>query len=494
MDGGFIIVGTSQSNDGDVSGHHGSTDSTDAWVVKLSSTGTIQWQKSIGGSGVDELDQVIPTNDGSYVAIGHTSSNDGDVSVNHGDWDIWVVKIDRNGNILWQKCLGGSLRDRAVSIRQTISGNGLILIGNTTSNDGDVSGNPPGTYPVQSMWVAQLDGSGSLVWASCYGAGTGAIGYDILPLADGTYLLGADGTGGGGALSNFTGGGNGPVAWLAKISATGQLLETEGAGSRASAYGFQRLNDQQYYLLEHLNYCIPANPNNGLSLSLVDTAFAQNGVASFDYNNVYGVCGSSISPSQWGLFGKRGRREHGGHFLRARGILAGASSDTAAITFSTALSHLSLGNHGGGSDGFLATFSPVVWARCYGGSGYDVFQGMVAIDDFNFIAAGYSNSNDGDVSGNHGGNDFWIVKFNDFNTIKGTVYLDYNRNGVRDGGEPLVNDVLVQSQKGGALASSSTFNGVFSNSVDTGAYTTSVLTALPYYSPSPLQVIQFQHL
>lgn len=168
------------------------------------------------------------------------------------------------------------------------------------------------------------------------------------------------------------------------------------------------------------------------------------------------------------------------------GILAGASSDTAAITYSPALSHLSLGNHGGGSDGFLATFSPVTWAKCYGGSGYDVFQGLVAIDDFNFIAAGYSNSNDGDVSGNHGGNDFWIVKFNNFNTIKGTVYLDYNANGVRDSGEPLVNDILVQSQKGASLTSSSTFNGVFSNSVDTGAFTTRVLTALPYYSPFPL--------
>ena|SRR5450432_1763948 len=120
VDGGFIIAGTSKSNDGDVTGHHGSIDSTDAWVVKLSSSGSIQWQKSIGGSGVDELDQIIPTNDGNFVAIGHTSSNDGDVSGNHGDWDIWVVKIDRNGNILWQKCLGGSLRDKAASIRQTI--------------------------------------------------------------------------------------------------------------------------------------------------------------------------------------------------------------------------------------------------------------------------------------------------------------------------------------------------------------------------------------
>ncbi len=482
--GGFIIVGTSKSNDGDVTGHHGSTDSTDAWVVKLSSTGTIQWQKSIGGSGVDELDQVIATNDGAYVAIGHTSSNDGDVSGNHGDWDIWVVKIDRNGNILWQKCLGGSLRDKAASIRRTNDG-GYILIGNTNSDDGDVTGNPPGQYPVNSLWVAKLDVLGNLSWESCYGTASGAIGYDVLPLADGTYLLGADAAGGGGAAGNFSGGGQGPVAWLAKISATGQLLETEAAGSTSSVYGFFPLNGHQFYLLEHLNYCQPANPDNGLSLSLADTAFAQNGFLSATYNNVYGVCGRTIDPSQLGY-----STSIGGNSMAVTssgaGILAGASSDTAAITFSPNLSHLSLGTHGGGSDGFLATFSPVTWAKCYGGSGYDVFQGLVAIDDFNFIAAGYSNSNDGDVSGNHGGNDFWIVKFNNFNTIKGTVYLDYNANGVRDGGEPLVNDILVQSQKGATLASSSTFNGVFSNSVDTGAYTTRVLTALPYYSPLPL--------
>src|SRR5579859_5833702 len=55
-DGGYLVAGSSLSNDGDVTGHHGSTSIADAWTVKLDASGNIQWQKSLGGSGNDEID------------------------------------------------------------------------------------------------------------------------------------------------------------------------------------------------------------------------------------------------------------------------------------------------------------------------------------------------------------------------------------------------------------------------------------------------------
>src|SRR5882724_7618336 len=99
-DNGYLVAGSSKSNDGDVSGHHGPLTTSDAWLVKLSSDGTIQWQKSYGGTGNDGFNELITTSDGNYLAIGYTDSNDGDVSGNHGSKDIWVVKLDRNGNIV----------------------------------------------------------------------------------------------------------------------------------------------------------------------------------------------------------------------------------------------------------------------------------------------------------------------------------------------------------------------------------------------------------
>ncbi|MFA5620118.1 MAG: T9SS type A sorting domain-containing protein [Weeksellaceae bacterium] len=89
-DGGYIVAGYSDSNDGDVTGNHGWLD---YWVVKLDSTGNIQWQKSLGGSNNDFAYSIQQTTDGGYVVAGYSDSNDGDVSGNHGNSDYWIVKL-----------------------------------------------------------------------------------------------------------------------------------------------------------------------------------------------------------------------------------------------------------------------------------------------------------------------------------------------------------------------------------------------------------------
>src|SRR5439155_16557969 len=84
------------SNDGDVTGHHGTVRySYDAWVVKIDSVGNIQWERSYGGSSCDVATCVRSTADSGYIFCGYTCSNDGDVTYNHspGTGDVWVVKI-----------------------------------------------------------------------------------------------------------------------------------------------------------------------------------------------------------------------------------------------------------------------------------------------------------------------------------------------------------------------------------------------------------------
>ena len=78
----------------------------DYWIVKLDANGNIVWQKSLGGS-ADDAYSIQQTTDGGFIVAGFRS-NDGDVSGNHGTNDYWVVKLDANGNIVWQKSLGGS--------------------------------------------------------------------------------------------------------------------------------------------------------------------------------------------------------------------------------------------------------------------------------------------------------------------------------------------------------------------------------------------------
>ena len=139
-DGGFILLSKSNSNNGIVTGNHGGEN--DAWIIKTNNIGTVQWQRCYGGSGDDEISSIIPTADGGYLLAGDTDSNDGDVSGNHGaSYDGWIVKINAVGTILWQNCLGGDSNEYLSSIIPTSDG-GYIACGYTDStNNGDVIGN-----------------------------------------------------------------------------------------------------------------------------------------------------------------------------------------------------------------------------------------------------------------------------------------------------------------------------------------------------------------
>lgn len=90
-DGGFIAAGYTESNDGDVSGNHGG--SSDGWIVKVDSEGEMEWQNCLGGSRYDLFYSVKKINGDNYIIVGRSNSNDEDVSGNHGGSDAWVVKI-----------------------------------------------------------------------------------------------------------------------------------------------------------------------------------------------------------------------------------------------------------------------------------------------------------------------------------------------------------------------------------------------------------------
>jgi len=149
-DGGFILAGTSSSTNGQVTGHHGDSTTTDYWVVKTDTAGNIQWQKSYGGSLNETAASVSQTKDGGYIISGYSQSDDGDVTGHHGTPcsftgycnDIWIVKIDSTGTIQWQKSLGGTDEDEAADVHQTADG-GYIVAGSVKSDDGDVTGTIP---------------------------------------------------------------------------------------------------------------------------------------------------------------------------------------------------------------------------------------------------------------------------------------------------------------------------------------------------------------
>ncbi len=134
----------------------------------LAQAPTIEWQKCLGGSNDDWAYSIQQTSDSGFIVAGYTESSNGDVSGNHGDYDYWVVKLNSSGDILWQKCLGGTNVDQAFSIQQTSDG-GFIVAGGTFSNDGDVSGN----HGNSDYWVVKLNSSGTIEWQKCLGGTDG---------------------------------------------------------------------------------------------------------------------------------------------------------------------------------------------------------------------------------------------------------------------------------------------------------------------------------
>src|SRR5215471_10272041 len=112
----YFVDGATNGNDGDVSGNHGGQD---AWVVKTSLTGTILWQTAVGGTGGDDAKALVGTADGGCLIAGQTSSNDGNLSSNHGGGDILLAKLSSSGAVEWAKALGGSGFDNAEALINT---------------------------------------------------------------------------------------------------------------------------------------------------------------------------------------------------------------------------------------------------------------------------------------------------------------------------------------------------------------------------------------
>jgi len=180
-EGRYMVAGFTNSTDGDITFNHGKSD---AWVVNLTSTGALDWQKTYGGNGTDLVNAMIKTADGGYLLGGYTDSNDGNVSGNHGDYDAWIVKLDSDGNLKWQKCLGGTGEDGAESVSQTSDGEYMIA-GYTSSNNGDVSGNH-GDY---DAWIVKLDSDGNLKWQKCLGGTSDDDAKSVIQVADNTYMI-----------------------------------------------------------------------------------------------------------------------------------------------------------------------------------------------------------------------------------------------------------------------------------------------------------------
>ncbi len=198
-DRGFLLGGSSTSNAGNDKSENlkgGSTDGGDFWVVKLDELGNKNWDKTIGGNDFESLRSIQLTSDGGYIVGGFSSSKAGfDKSENsRGSQDYWVVKLNANGNKVWDKTIGGTKQDLMSTLVQTTDG-GYILHGTSDSPSGfDKTDNPIGGLNKADFWVVKLDRSGSKKWDKTIGGNdfefTTSVQQSVQQTADGGYILG----------------------------------------------------------------------------------------------------------------------------------------------------------------------------------------------------------------------------------------------------------------------------------------------------------------
>lgn len=138
-DNGYIVEAVTTSNDGDVSGNH-NVGTNDVWLLKLDDSGNVQWKKCFGGSGNDSAYAVIQTPDDGFVVVGSSTSSDGDLTGNNGASDAWIFKVDNSGNLDWQKNICGSADEDFKAIVYN-SDTSYTITGFTSSSNVTSNGN-----------------------------------------------------------------------------------------------------------------------------------------------------------------------------------------------------------------------------------------------------------------------------------------------------------------------------------------------------------------
>ena len=215
-DGNIVVSGYCKSTDGDIIGNHGLYDYV---AMKLSSAdGAILWSVSYGGTADDYCNGMVQLADGSLLLSGYTNSNNGDILLNRGNGDIWVLKLKNTGDIIWSKTFGGTSFDIGTSIIR-LANDEIAVLGYTGSTDGDVTGNHGGPSDV---WLLKLSSNGTLMSQKCYGGSGQENPSALVELSDGSVAIAGltnstDGDAAGASLGAID-------AWVLKTNAAGTVL------------------------------------------------------------------------------------------------------------------------------------------------------------------------------------------------------------------------------------------------------------------------------
>jgi hypothetical protein len=379
-DGNYLSCGFTDSHNGDFDAKNGGSD---AFLIKTNATGDIIWKNIYGGSRDEVFYNIIETASGDILAIGTAGSNDKQVTNHHGTPgtdDVWLVKTNSSGQLIKERCYGGSKSESTLELGMSegimIDKNGDILfVGETISNDGDVSGNH-GDY---DGWIVKVDpNTFNIINQKTIGDASYDAAYNIYEINGNLFVTGSRST-------------------VAYTTTNAHSVEDQGEGfaTKIDATTFNTIWYKTYggSGSEYCNASVVSQDGNlvlsGHAASTDGDCVGNNG----NFNTWTWKINSSDGSIIWKNF--TGPGDTSATF----NLIATQDGGFAAI-----------GCVVKGFKPFLADAYVVKmdadgktqWTKQFGGSGNDQILGGVEKNNGSFLLGGLTTSNDGDVSGFHG--------------------------------------------------------------------------------------------
>ena len=425
--GGYFVGGYSAvfGGGGITSTNHGGND---YWVMRLDAGGQKLWDRSFGGTGSDILLTLVATTDGGCLLGGSSSSpvSGNKTSPWFGSSDFWVIRLNQNGDELWQRSYGDNRSENLQSAALTSDG-GFILGGVVFTEETDFR-------------LMRVDRDGSVVWERTFG-GTGHDNLQVVrQTADGGFVAGGDSASppGGSKTSPLYGSED---AWVVRLDANGNKLWDKSYGG-ADSDALTSLSEMADggFLLNGATLSANTPPGNRVAplFGNVDVwAIRTDAQGSWLYDATYGGSGPEIADSVAPL-------PDGGF------MISGASQ-------TSSLGGNKTGTNYGSNDGFLARFSAdgtKLWDHSFGGTGSEIPKEMVRTGGGGFVLAGYTEAGGGGTKATTNAG-VWVVKFLTREVAAGTPALTVN------GQSSFSNQFVVNQTNSARIELSSSFPNGF---------------------------------
>ena len=239
-DGGYAITGSTESK---------GNGKKDSWVLRLDKNGELIWEKTFGGDENDQGNSIIETSDDGYAITGSTESK------GNGKQDLWVLKLDRDGELQWEKTFGGEENDQGKIILQ--KDNKHFIVAGWTESHGII---------FADYWLLEIDQTGQLIWDKTYG-GDDIDKINALTIDRDNNLL---------ALGiTWSMGTGGKDAWVVKLDPEGNLVWEKLLGGNQDDELYQIISDKDDYFLIGYSYSKGAGGKDAWLVKLDDNGDLQ---------------------------------------------------------------------------------------------------------------------------------------------------------------------------------------------------------------------------